>query len=352
MGATFSVTSGRELTIYHAAVLRDYLPIAFEILQQVVAKPNYRIHEMPDVKKRMALELEALVAHPETVAVELLHAAAYGDGALATGAAGSLGHSIFAPAHICKSLTPERMYGFMDQFYTSSGSGAHMALLSHGSPVNSSVEQIAPLFCREGRPSGSPAAGAGYLGGEMRREIGGPLTAIVLAAQGVSRKDGATAMLASSALRHCLKLDSIATVSGNAFGATAVNFNYTDSGLFGIQLLTRTADAGNVSEGAAKIMASLETSIGNLDTAKNALKLEVGKQAYNPEHCFEFWANSVLLDGATKLPDVEDVFKAIDKLTATDLQAVAKKVSASWKSAPSMGATGNLDKTPSLRNLK
>ncbi|CAL7941467.1 unnamed protein product [Xylocopa violacea] len=140
----------------------------------------------------------------------------------------------------------------------------------------------------------------------------------------------------------------LSSVAGTEpFGAQTFNASYTDSGLFGVVLCSPPNISGSVTKAAKKWLKSLKLSDNDIARGKNILKTEVWDAADNALCLLENMQQQAVLKGEISSP--ASLVNNIDKLSASDVKAVADKLA---KGKLSMASIGNLKTVPYLDELK
>jgi len=347
-GGLAHATSTRESTCYGVDVVRDKLPLAIDILDQIGTKQAFKPWEVAEgLEHSLKQEMDMVAAEPHKLAVELAHKAAYRKG---------LGRSIYAPAHALKTLNSDILQDFVAETFVTS----RMAVLGVGVNHEELVELCSKLRGQKGE--GRSTAPSKFLGGqEIRNDDASPFANVGLVYEGASlnSKD----VLALGVLQRIVGAGpsikygvgngrlskAVATSIKNPALAGCINANYSDSGVFGVQLTARAADAGDVIKvavGVLKDLAGGNVSDAEIQSGKNQLKASLFMAAENGGAVLEDLAVQTLFQ--RQIIDLATVAEAIDAVSAADVKGVASRV---LSSAPSMGALGGLATVPYLDEL-
>jgi len=214
---------------------------------------------------------------------------------------------------------------------------------------------------------GSAGAGenkkAKYHGGEARVQVKSPLVYAALVTEGISVSApellpltllslslGVGPFVKYSANTATSKIGKAAhAATTNPVAASCINMNYSDSGLFGCQVIASAKDIRKVLTAVVGAMGqATKGSISDADLlrAKNQMKSLIGM--YNETSCglLQSYGTQALLAG--KLFPAGDVSMAVDKITADDVNKLAKKV---INGKPTLAVVGDLSFTPYLDEL-
>ncbi|CAL7941463.1 unnamed protein product [Xylocopa violacea] len=343
LGGCVLTTLDRESIAYTLQITRNHLTDVLKYFEAAVTKPVFKPWELTDELQRVQYDLTCL--SDTTLIVELLHKAAFRNG---------LGYSLFCPEHQIGKISPETLQHFFNTWCTT----PRCAVVGTGV----SLEELAALGSNLSIASAENANEASkYCGGEIRKETNSSLTNVAIAVEGVSLKNEKDA-LACAVLQRAssgvprVKWGSsssplykeLSSVAGTEpFGAQTFNASYTDSGLFGVVLCSPPNISGSVTKAAKKWLKSLKLSDNDIARGKNILKTEVWDAADNALCLLENMQQQAVLKGEISSP--ASLVNNIDKLSASDVKAVADKLA---KGKLSMASIGNLKTVPYLDELK
>jgi ubiquinol-cytochrome c reductase core subunit 2 len=139
------------------------------------------------------------------------------------------------------------------------------------------------------------------------------------------------------------------SAASRPLAASCINVNYSDSGLFGFQVVASAKDIKKVLTAVVGTMGqATKGSIADADLqkAKKQLKGLVHMFGESSESVLEFIGSQALQSGQYLSPAAIDA--VIDKITADDVNKVAKKV---LNGKPTFAVVGDLTHTPYLDEL-
>lgn len=344
IGAQLSVTSSREQTTYLLEGARNKYQRGVEILDEIINRPEFRHWEISDAHARLEFDLNVYDEQPETRIADLIHRVAYKN---------ALSRPLFAPRFNLHHLDEHTMKEFRSQNLTANRLSVVGVGIRHDDLVRIADQYRLPA----GQLNRQKAK---YIGGEIREENQSGLVHIALASEGasLSSKDLLASGIASQALGAGSRIKysagsnklarAIASASAQPALATTFNANYSDSGLFGVNIIAQKSDAGAVLQAAFKEL--IKTSKNGLSAdevanAKNALKANLAASL----------ESSVNLIGAIGLnpenpsaANVTELLKAVDAVSAADVNAFVKRVGSGKLS---LAAIGDLNTVPRLDEL-
>lgn len=347
-GANSHVTSTREATLYGIDIIRDKLATGIDILGQIGNKHAFKPWEVEAALPRhLKTEVNLVAEEPHKLAIELAHKAAYRTG---------LGRSIYCPPFAITRLNSDMLQDFVSETFTA----PRMAVLGLGVDHDELVDLCSKIKPQQG--DGRPTLPSVFHENqEIRDDDGSGVANVALLFQGCGI-DGADILTlgvlqriigAGPAVKYgvgsgrLMKALSMSLKSPASAGCVCAN--YSDSGVFGVQLTTGASAAGDAMKVVMDVLRDLAA--GNIsdqevEAGKKQLKTSIYMASENGASVIEDMAVQALL--SKKIVDLLTVAEAIDAVSAADVKTVAAKV---LSSTPSMGAKGGLECVPYLDQL-
>ncbi|KTG35959.1 hypothetical protein cypCar_00025494, partial [Cyprinus carpio] len=294
-----------------------------EYLINVTTAPDFRPWELSDLQPRVRIDKAVADQSPQIGVLEKLHEAAYKN---------ALSNSLYCPDHMLGKISVDHLQQFFANNYTS----ARMALVGLG-VSHAALKQVGEQFFSTRAGAGAAGAKAVYRGGELRVQSGGGLVHALLACEGAAA--GSAEANAFSVLQRLLgagphikrgsnitsKLSQgIAKATAQPFDATAFSATYSDSGLFGVYVISQADSAREVINAAmAQVTAVAEGRLtaDDLTRAKTQLKTDYLMSLESSEALLEELGVQVLSSGAYSSP--QSVIQNIDSVTSGDLVKVS-----------------------------
>ncbi|XP_022528854.1 cytochrome b-c1 complex subunit 2, mitochondrial [Astyanax mexicanus] len=347
LGSTLSVTSTREHMVYSLDFLRDDFDHVIEYLANLTTATDFRPWEVSELTSRVKIDKALAAQCAQTSVLENLHQAAYKN---------ALANSLYCPDFRVGKISRDNMQEFVANNYTSS----RMAVVGLG-VSHSALKQVAQQFFDVHKGAGASGDKAIYHGGELRVQNGDSLTHTLLACEGAA--SGTAEANAFSVLQQLLGVgpqvkrgssissklsQGIAKATTQPFDASAFNISYSDSGLFGLYTIAQAGSAKEVIKAAMAQVSAVAKGVSEQDLirAKSQLKTEYLMVLEGSEGLLEEIGAQALASGAYSSPD--DVAKAIDSVTSSDVANAAKKFVSSKKT---MASRGHLVNTPFVDEL-
>lgn len=335
-GGSLVAESGREHALYGLNITRDNLGSCLEILGDVVTRPSFKPWELGDNLGRIKTDLA--LRDPSVLALELLHGAAY--------RASGLGNSIFVPDYQIGKLT----HDVMKDFFASTHLASRMAVVGLGVDHDGLVSYAKGLGAGSGD---GPTASGSYMGGEMRQENGAAVTCVAVAGAGASLGSGDAAALAVAqqilgtgpgtkyGSNASGVLAKAVASSGGIGSASAINVNYSDSGLFGYFIMADSASVGKVVDAVHSAVKGLKVTDSDVARGKKMAKAAILMASESSGEQLEDMALQALLTG--NCSNSSAATAAIDAVTASAVQNALQKAIGGKLS---MGAVGSLSTVP------
>lgn len=331
LGGVLNVQASREDIVYGVDCGNAQTGAMLEVLADSVLNPDFRYHEVEDEKPRLKSKCAAAMDNSNQVVTEAAHVAAFG--------ASGLGNTI-APTHSKLAALSEYDLG---DFHTRGFTAGNIVVAGAGVEHDKFVKQVEAAF---GSVSGSaPAKTASpYTGGQycIAGEPTDGMTHVVLGFNGASWNSDN--LIATCVLHTLMGGGGSFSAGGPGKGmysrlylqvlnqhhwvqnATALNSPYTDSGLFGIFGSSMGADAPALVQVLADQLAKMAGPVTDeeLSRAKAMTKSSVLMNLESQAILLEDLGKQVLCYG--KRVGAPELTAQIDKVTAADLQKVAKEM--------------------------
>lgn len=342
LGTNFYVTSDRETITYTIEAHKDNLVSSLKYFIDSISNQKFKPWELSDNSKRVQYEL--LTVPPVSRVLDLVHKAAYRT---------TLGNTVFAPKYNIKKLETEHLLYYVQKNFTSDN-----AIISS---VGVDLETLAQISEDLNLPCGdsTSASKATYYGGDLRKAK--PLDASYLAVvgEGVSYKDSQSAAFAvlqyllgkGSSVKWgvgqgVLEQSIVKTNASDNYAVSAVNYNYSDSGIFGFVLAYNGKDVCQVLKAAVQSLKSPKVDANEVNRAKKQLLLSLVADFESSAGILENITNQASITGQV-LP-VQKLIAAVEAVSVEDVKKAASKVASSKLS---LAGYGNIASAPYLDSL-
>jgi len=349
-GANLEATSTRDHLIFAADCKRDNVQQVVDSLGSVTTSPIYSPWELEDTVDRVKLDLAIAATQPQIAVLEDLHRAAYRK---------NLGNSIYCLPHRVGHITTNTLIDYSQQFFAGKG----VALVGVGVDHQEFVQQAENAFSSLPQGDAPTKEAAKYFGGEIVNHKPFPMVHAALVTEGASlnSKDvlafgilqrllGTTPFIKWGSNTATSRLNKAASeVADGPFFASSLNMSYSDSGLFGIYVISTPGDIGKVMKAALGqcLKASKgEISDAEIARAKNQMRANVLMGCESQQTLSEDMGAQVLIKGA--YTPSSEVVTAIDSVSKSDILSIAKRV---FTTKPTISAAGDVTNVPHINDL-
>ena len=234
VGGELNAATTVETTSYYARVLRDDVPLAFDILADIITDSRFDPAELEREQSVILQELGAAEDTPDDIVFDRFQATAFADQVI--------GRPILGTRESVKSFTPESLRAYLGRNYDPS----RMIVSAAGAVDHDAIcRQIEDAFSgfRATRPPAGPAPAARYTGGEFRESRDLQDAQLVLGFQG--RPYYQRDFYASQVLAHVLGggmssrlFQEIRETRGLCYAIYAFHWSFSDTGIFGVHAAT------------------------------------------------------------------------------------------------------------------
>lgn len=257
VGARVSSSATRETITFTVEVLRDQVEAAMAALADSVIHPYLPNWILKEHKPGATVNMNTTLANPVTLAAELAHEAAFGEGS-------PLGMSVY-PVSELPALELDQFIAFRQKTFVADNVIISANGLDHGS-----LTSLAETYFND-LPAGKSASTPGsYTGGEVRLKTNGSGHHLALAFPGAAfgKAGFDTHEVLATLLRAKLQRESAS--------ATALNFGYKDTGL--LVAYASSSVPGNTTKAASSLMGAFKSlasvSEEEVNRAKRAVALQ------------------------------------------------------------------------------
>ncbi|KAI8825682.1 Metalloenzyme, LuxS/M16 peptidase-like protein [Fimicolochytrium jonesii] len=343
-GDTLYAAHTREQLIVASDFLRDNLVDAVPLLFENFFNTHHYPYEFLHTRPHVIEQASASLADPTVKVFDSLHQAAFRHG---------LGNSLFATAPAAKALKRAHLHEFAAKYFTADRIAVVGSGVAHKDLQPLVEEAITRFQDRFGKSSVSVPVSK-FRGGEIRIEAGpkaeshyavafpavafsDPLYPAALVLRAIL--DGSKRAKWGNASGSAGALASAATAKTSV---TAFEAAYSDAGLIGFYVQGSNSD---VKDSVGKAIAALKETASKVseEALSRGKKIAIvdAESALSRDVAIQEIAKQVLVKGDVAVP--ADLAAAIKKVTAADVQKVAKTATAA---KPAVVAYGNLLKLP------
>jgi len=349
MNANYLSAAAREQIYFGgevgAEVVDSFVPILFDVIN-----PEFNEYEVIEKRATIEREVHNIEANPRQLIFEVLHQEAYRNK--------GLGQSLYPPIYNIDHINEHHLKKFHSQTFTPK----RIVLVGTGGVDHEKLLKIAADLA--GDVTGTEGVAkppSPYVGGEARF-AGDYETHVALGFQGAALNG--QDLFALGVLQHALgggrklfkqglshpssRLNRAVEKADYLEEANTFNFNYSDSGLFGVFGVAHNGHA-------ADLVRDLTTSLSNvknIDTkeverARAQYKASILDSVDKRVSLLEFVGTQIIATGRVSTPS--EFAASVDSVTVDAVRNVAKKV---LSSKPTLVAMGDVDNLPTLDQIR
>lgn len=343
VGGNMNAYTSREMTSYHIHLLKDDLPLALDVLSDMVQNSTMPEDEIERERGVILQEIGMCHDTPDDIIFDHYFETAYPNQAL--------GAPILGTSDIIQFMSRESLMGYVERFYTPS----QLILCVSGNfdeaqLVKMAEDKFAPL------PAANPHkdTAANYQGGEFREQRDLEQSHVVLGFKGVAQTDENyyTAQILATILGGGMSsrlFQEIREKRGLVYSVYSFHSAYKDDGQFGIYAGTGPEKLPELipvmCDEVLKIGGSIQEQ--ELNRAKAQLRSSTLMARESMMSRADQNAKSMILRG--RLRTMDEIINSINAVTASDLEKISKQI---FASQPTLTALGPLDQLEDFGKIK
>ncbi|POR49659.1 putative Zn-dependent peptidase [Bosea psychrotolerans] len=344
VGGDLNAATSVEYTCYTARVLGSDLPLAVDILSDILTAPALTAEELKREKGVILQEISAVQDTPDDLVYDRFLQAAFPDQ--------PLGRPILGTAKTVKGFTPDAIRAYLARHYHA----GNMVLAASGAVDHAELVALAEkhLSALPPGPATAPPRDVGhYRGGEARIKSDEEQVHLVLGFPGQPFSNGAhyPLQIFSSVLGGGLSsrlFQQVREQRGLAYAIDAFHWPFSDCGVFGISAGTAPEDVGELIDVALACLRQAAEDVSEIEVARARAQMKVGLLASleSPGGKLEQMARQVLLFGRA-IPR-EELAARLDAVTLEDVRAAGRSL---LGHQPTVAAVGPLQGLPPAQRL-
>lgn len=339
VGGQINAYTSRENTAYYLRVLAEDVPLAVDILADILQNSTFDAQELERERAVILQEIGQCNDTPDDVIFDRFQEIAYPDQ--------SIGRPILGTEERIAAMTREQIMGYMTGHYGAD----RMVLAAAGKVDHDALTRLAEdLFA--GLPSHGPAEGEGarYLGGNEIEDRDLEQAHVVLGFEGVPHNDPdyhAVAVL-SSVLGGGMSsrlFQEVREKRGLVYSIYTFASSYRDGGLFGLYAGTGEDEVETLMPVLAREFANIGATVTDVEINRVKAQLRAGllMAMENTRARAERIGQHILVYGRPLPPD-----EIMAKIDAVDCDAVARAAARVFGAAPTLTAIGRTGKLRSM----
>ena len=262
VGGNLNAYTGRERTCYYAKMLAEDLPLATDILADILQHSRFDAEELERERHVILQEIGQAEDTPDDIVFDHFQETAYPDQAL--------GWPVLGRSEVIERLDRTEVAGYMQRHY-----GAKGTIIAAAGRVDHDafVANVGDLFGGLGDVNGTAPTPGRYAGGDRRVERSLEQLHIVLGFEGIGYRDpdyyalGVLSALYGGGMSSRL-FQKIREERGLAYSVYSFIQSYADGGLFGVYAGTSSEEVGQVADIVAEELKHLPERVTEVEIAR------------------------------------------------------------------------------------
>ncbi|MBL3701893.1 insulinase family protein [Sulfitobacter sp. BDSS02] len=344
VGGYINAYTSREVTAYYARVLKNDVPLALDVISDILLNPVFDPNEIEVERGVILQEIGQAADTPDDVIFDWLQEESYRDQ--------PLGRTILGPSERVSSFSRDDLSRFVGEHY---GPG-QMILSAAGAVDHDALVKAAEELFGHLEPSPIlPVSQAKFTGGEVRREKTLEQAHFALALESPGYRDDAiyVSQIYSSALGGGMSsrlFQEVRERRGLCYTIFAQTGAYADTGTVTIYAGTSAAQIGELAGITIDEMKRAASDISAEEVARARAQMKAGMLMglESPSNRAERLARLVQI--WDKVPSLEDTIQRIDSVTTGDVRAFAEMIAG--RAPAALALYGPIADAPSLAQLQ
>jgi predicted Zn-dependent peptidase len=335
VGGHLNAYTSRESTAYYAKVLKEDVPLALDILSDILQNSTFEPEEIERERAVILQEIGQANDTPDDIVFDHFQECAYPDQAM--------GRPVLGTPEIIRKIERETVIGYLRNHY-----GARRMVLAAAGHLDHDRITVLAEALLGGLPAQQPVTSepARYAGGDRREQRGLEQLHLVLGFPGVvlGDPDYYAASVLSTAFGGGMSsrlFQEIREKRGLVYAIHSFVHGYRDGGLFGIYAGTGEAEAAELVPAMCNEVIRLDDGLTpvELNRAKTQMKAGLLMSLESTSARCEQLAQHLLIHGTPF-----DPLEIVERIEAVDDDAVRRVVS-HWRAAPpTLAALGPLSR--------
>ncbi|MDC7786393.1 pitrilysin family protein [Rhodoplanes sp. TEM] len=332
VGGDLNAATGVEVTAYYARMLREDVPLALEVLADILSHPRFDDNEIVREKNVIIQEIGALEDTPDDLVFDFLQATAY--------AGQPVGRSILGTPATVRSIDASMLRDYLGRNYRGPGT-----VVAAAGAVNhrAIVEKVDRLFGGFAGPAPGRPEAAHFHGGVHveRRDL--EQAHLALALEGVPQRDPTlyslqvfTNVLGGGMSSRLFQ--EVRETRGLCYSIYCFHSPYADTGLFGLYAGTDAADAKELMRVVVDEMEAAAHGLTEAEVARAKAQMKSGllMALESSGARAEQLARQMIIHD--RVMPVEEIVARVDAVTVESARAAGRALLA--RSRPAVAALG------------
>ncbi len=332
VGGQINAYTSREITAYYIHLLKNDMPMAMDILSDILQRPTFPDNELEKERGVILQEIGMTNDTPDDVVFDHYQETAYPDQAL--------GAPILGREEIVENMKKETLYDYVHRFYT-----PEKLVVSAAGNVDhdSFVHTARTMFCDLPKDTHQAYAPAQYKGGERRIEKELEQAHVVLGFQGISREDPDyySAVMLGTVLGGGMSsrlFQEIREKRGLVYSIYSSHSSYHDDGQFEIYAGTGPESLNKlVPVTCEELVKIMQDPISEEELNRAKAQIKAGILMSRESMLSRSNRQAKYLINFNHAPDVSRLIAQVDAVTVYSVQKIAQKI---FTGKPTLAALG------------
>lgn len=343
VGGFINAYTSRETTAYYARVLEEHVPLALDVISDILLEPAFDPRELEVERGVILSEIGQSYDTPDDIIFDWLQETAFPDQ--------PMGRPILGPAERVKAFNRENLASFVQEYY-----GPEQMILAAAGAVDHDaiVREAEKLFSHLPRRNATIAPKANFVGGEKRevKDLEQAHFTFAIEAPGFRDDDVYTGQIFSTAFGGGMSsrlFQEAREKRGLCYSIFASASAHEDTGMFTVYAGTSGDKVGELAELTIEELrrATEDMSDVEVERARQQMKAGMLMGLESPSARCERLARMVSV--WNRVPDLEETISKIEAVTTPDVKDFAQKLCQTGK--PAMALYGPVDDAPALNTL-
>ncbi len=342
VGGYLNAYTSRESTAYYARILKDDMPLAVDVLADILQNSTFDAEEFAKEQSVIIQEIGQSNDTPDDVVFDYFQETCFSDGSMAWPTLGTV--------DVIQSLKPETVKNYMHSHY-----GAKQMVFSAAGNIDHQtlVEEVRKQFTSLKTDCSQQLEPAVYKGGEYRQSKDLEQVHILLGFEGVpyGHRDYYTLSVLCTLLGGGMSsrlFQEIREKRGLVYSIYSYASSYRDSGIFGIYAGTGQEEVKELLPVVCEQLKLVGSNLldAEIKKAKAQLKASLMMSLENTSNRCERLANHVLIYGRPL--SAQEIIDKINAVSKEDLSVLANKL---FLTRPTLTTLGPIDNVISFEKV-
>ena len=270
VGGDINAATSAESTAYYARMLRADVPLALDVLSDILSDPSFDAEELVREQNVIVQEIGACDDTPDDLVFEYLQATAFPDQ--------PVGRSILGTPETVRSFDAAKLRAYLGRNYR----GPDMVVAAAGAVEHAAiVDEVQRRFASFTDPAGPEPEPARFGGGTRLEARDLEQVHVTLAMEGLPQRDPAlyslqvfTNVLGGGMSSRLFQ--EVREVRGLCYAIYTFHWPYADTGLFGLYAGTDAADTAELMRVVTDEIASAAETITETEVARAKAQMKAG----------------------------------------------------------------------------